>query len=276
MERKAVIATALVTICFCCWNASAAAAAASKSRQIKPGDRIEVAVTCRLPSGELVMTTDKALAYDPKQKKATIFAHLEKYEPLRIVAGERAHYSGDKPLKPFNNELLALLSDALQGMHIGQQKTLTLRAPVPEGLPGEERYIQLALKRARPKTAEIPVDQFRSLYKKDPAVGDPVDFGMGISSKVAAIENTVAIIHFDLKDGDVIETPWGPADIKETETEYEIHIRPELGRLVRTGAFVGKVAEILPDRYTMDFGYPFGGEAVVCEIEVLGKIEKQE
>ncbi len=239
-------------------------------RTIEPGDEVRLDMNCRLTSGEIVVTTHKEIADNPGQPKAVIYEALKQYEPVVIKAGDGKTYSGKDPLKAFNKELFAGVSEALVGMRVGEHKTVTLQAAVDPAIKPEDRYIRLARLRTFPREIKATKSQYQRLYGKEPVMGAVVDVGMGVKGQVLRFAGEEIIVGVTLKTGEIVPTPWGPATVTEKEHKFEIHINPEFGRLVRTGPYVGRVDRIEPENYIMDFGHPFGVEAIVCEVQVQG------
>ncbi|MFZ5572207.1 MAG: hypothetical protein ACOZF0_17550 [Thermodesulfobacteriota bacterium] len=237
-------------------------------RLIAKGDDVKVDMTCRLKTGELVMTTLKEVAESPDKPKATIFQFLKTYAPVSVKAGDGQFYSGNEPLRSFTGEILAGVSNALVGMQAGETRTITLEAVTDPAIKPEDRYIQLARLRTYPKEIKAPKAEYQRIYAKEPEVGAEVEVGIGVTGRIARIHGDQLWIKPDLTDTGMVQTPWGPAEVSEKEDKFELSILPEAGRLVRTGPYVGRVDRIEADSYIMDFGHPFGSAVLVCEIRV--------
>ena len=68
--------------------------------------------------------------------------------------------------------------------------------------------------------------------------------------------------------GSVVDTPFGKGTIKENEKNYEIVIDASVGHLVRSQGLVGRVSEVQDRTIVIDYGNPFGGETLSCDVKV--------
>jgi FKBP-type peptidyl-prolyl cis-trans isomerase 2 len=69
-------------------------------------------------------------------------------------------------------------------------------------------------------------------------------------------------------------TPYGSAVISENEKEYIIDLTPVVGRVIRVGGFLGRIVDADGKMFTLDFGNPFGGEKIFCDVTALGIAER--
>jgi len=65
-----------------------------------------------------------------------------------------------------------------------------------------------------------------------------------------------------------IQTPFGPGKVTEAPTDLKITIDARVGSLARTGPLVGRVAAVDDNSITLDYGHPFGGEELNCDVVV--------
>lgn len=66
----------------------------------------------------------------------------------------------------------------------------------------------------------------------------------------------------------MVDTPFGKGAIRENEKNYEIVIDASVGSLVRTRGLVGRISEVRDGSIVVDYGHPFGGETLTCDIKV--------
>ncbi len=190
------------------------------------------------------------------------------------MAGESEKYSGIDPLKAFENELAAKLSKAIVGMRVGQSTSVTLTALVTEGLKEDERYITLSRKRIIPKKMIRPKNQFVIDVNKEPVIGLEVPTAIGLTARIVSVKGDDVEVIFVGKQGDQIETPWGKGVLHDQGEKWRLELEPHVGRLVRTGNYVGRISLVQADRYKVDFGFPFGNETIVCDISVVSIMGK--
>ena len=240
---------------------------------IKAGDRVQVQITCRELSGDLILTTLSDVAGDTGRKKSVIYKAPKKFEPLRVVAGKSEMYAGKDRLKSFNRMLTAKLSEALVGMKVGENVILTFHAPVPKELPEEERYITLTTNRKVDKKVSGPKSAFIEKGKPGPLLGQEIIEANGVIRKITAVNEDTVELAITGKDGDTVDTPWGKGIMHDEGQEWRLEIIPRIGRLVRIGPYVGRINSVQKDRYTVDFGCPFGNESIECDISIVAIID---
>jgi FKBP-type peptidyl-prolyl cis-trans isomerase 2 len=68
--------------------------------------------------------------------------------------------------------------------------------------------------------------------------------------------------------GAVIETPFGPGRVREEGQDYKMDIEARKGALVRAAAMTGRISDVDDKVITIDFGNPFGGETLLCDVTV--------
>ena len=57
--------------------------------------------------------------------------------------------------------------------------------------------------------------------------------------------------------------------MEEAADRYLIAINAQTGNLVRSGGFVGRVIAVDEQLITVDYGHPFGGEPLLCDVQVV-------
>lgn len=246
----------------------------AEAKVVNPGDRAEVHLICKESTGDIILTTYKAVSDDAAKKKSDIYAKPEAFEPLRIVAGKGEQYSGTDPLKTFNNELAARLSEAIVGMRVGESASLTFKAPVPAGMKKGDRYITLSRIRTLQKTMVRDKSMFSERLRDTLYVGQDFPNAVGLTTKITSIKDEEVTLEYVGSDGDRIETPWGTGILHATDDELKLELNPRVGRLVRTGPYVGRIISVEDKVYTLDFGFPFGNEMIICDISVISIMEQ--
>lgn len=236
---------------------------------IKAGDEVGIHFTCRLPNGEVAVTTHKAVADDPSQAKATIFLSVKDDEPLPATAG------GKNDLNPivsngFEDEILRQLSKAVVGMREGEERTLTLTAETAAVRGGEEQKLEMVRNRRRPKEIRIPVADYREKMKKEPEVGKAFSLERGFPGKITAVTDKEVIVTVAAAPGTTVATPFGMGTIRDKGDHYEIELDVKKGALVRSGGLVGRVSEVSADKFVVDYSNPFAGESLNCVFSAVG------
>ncbi len=245
---------------------------AGYSQVINPGDRILADITCLLKNGDIIMTTDEALANNEAQHKSDIFLPFKEYGPLDIMAGA-------EPEKPpvlmlldrgFEGAVTSWLQKTVVGMKEGEAKRLEMTASVPEGLPDNERYLSLSRQMKRKLKQRIPLEAFRKIVGKDPEIGMMHDFSPELKCVVTAFDQEGVDTRLIVEDGRKVSTPWGPGTLKILDEEtYAVEVNPRVGQLIRTAHLVGRISGVKEDTFIIDYGNPLGGETICCDIEIM-------
>lgn len=236
---------------------------------VKAGDSVTLHVTCMEPTGEIIMTTLSAIANDASKKKSRTFIPQESYTPLLIIAGNSEFYSGTDPLKVFKNELVARLSEYVIGRRVGQSSSVELTAPVPANMPDKDRFVRLFKNFPMDKQHIRPKSKITSQLGKPPQPGDTFPADFGLQWKVSKVSEEDVTLLLGYPDGNTGNSVWGRVLLHDRGEKWNVEIQPELNRLVRVGHFMGYIAAIDDQHYTLDYGYPFGKETLSCYITIL-------
>ena len=108
-------------------------------RIVKAGDRVGIQFTCRLPDGEVVASTNPAIADDPAQPKSPVFLVKNDSEPVIITAGERFRNPGPGKDLSFEYAIADRLADLVVGLPMGEWRTVAVTAGKARPRPGTRR-----------------------------------------------------------------------------------------------------------------------------------------
>lgn len=240
----------------------------SPARVVKPGDQAVVSYTCRLKSGEIVATTYEQVAKDSSLPKSSILRPRKKYDPESLKAGGVTSGSRPQAARGFEQEVRARLAEAVVGMREGENRTLELFAGDVPGMRDDERIIRMARVRRRPRVMRMMKEEYTRRIGKAPEVSQKVVFDPAIPGEVTSVTETEVIVRFSAKPGAEVDTPFGRGVIREKQDRYEIVIDANVGTLVRSGPIVGRIVGVDERLITIDYGDPFGDEALVCDVMV--------
>jgi len=234
---------------------------------ITPGDQANVYYTCRLKNGQIVTTTYEGVANDSSQPKSALFSPKEHYEPAGLVA------RGESEPNPawavgFERIIEARVARAIVGMRPGESQAVEVKTESSSGRSSSRDIIRMARVRVRPKEMRMALDQYTGRKGKSPEVGDEFVIDPAVPGKVVSVTDSEVAIRFSAEPGAEVDTPFGKGVVQETEDSYEIVIEAQLGTLVRTGNMVGRIIEVDVRNVTIDYSHPFGGEVLMCDVEV--------
>jgi FKBP-type peptidyl-prolyl cis-trans isomerase 2 len=261
-KTKAVMGAALLAGAFLiCGDARAADV-------IKPGDKVKIDFTCRLANGEIAATTDKRITEDTNVKKSSVFQPRKSDEALAITAGQDEAVYGKTGERPFEGEIVAEMGTAVVGMTPGETRNLNIKRDRRNPQGNEPLFLDMARIRTRPKEMRMTADEYQSRTGKAPEVGHEYLMDPAVPGKVTSIKGGEVVMEFSAKPGTRVKTPLGEGEIRETEKNYEIVIDAKKGDLVRSGAMVGRIVQVTDRIITIDYGHPFGYEALKCEVKI--------
>lgn len=252
-----------------CVFAVFAVTAPALAGQVRKGDKVVVDITCRLPNGKVLLTTQEAVANNPEIAKAGVFFHLKKYEPLELFAGSGYGGPSWEYLVPLQSEVGAKISKRITGMKTGETRTVRISTRKLHGLEHDQGYVKLARKVVEPKVRKMSFEDVKKQLGRMPKQGETVQINNSLSATVQSIdkENNVVTVRLHIQDGAVIKTNFGNATLYNKNDEYYMrHFNPEAGHLVGVGPFLAQISEVNEKTFVLDYRYPFGGRELVCDI----------
>jgi FKBP-type peptidyl-prolyl cis-trans isomerase 2 len=243
------------------------ATGAGAGEAIKAGEKVRIEFACRLPNGELAATTDPGLSDRPDVARAGIFKKRTNAEPLVITAGSDEAVYGKPGRRGFEGEIVAKLAEAVAGMPPGEGRTIELKATVQKDLPPSERFLEMNPVRTRPKEMRMSRDVYRSRTGKEAAEGQAYTIDPAFPGKVASVSGEEVVIVFSAEPGGSVETPLGMGTVRDGGKFWEIAIDAKVGGLVRSGNMVGRIVAVEERIINIDYGHPFGGEVLKCDVK---------
>jgi FKBP-type peptidyl-prolyl cis-trans isomerase 2 len=235
--------------------------------RVKPGDNVLVDYTCRLQNGEVVLTTSEAIAKD-KASHASIFLPFKQYGPEELLAGGPDTNPKFGNLKIFEREVSTRIAVAVVGMKAGENNTILLTSDIPANLTDRDRYITIGRVVHREKDRRVHLQTVKDELGHAPAVGEQAFAYQGITGTVKEISGSDVVIHINVKDGQIVDVPYGKGIIKDYPDHYDIVTDAKVGHLVRSLSQVGRIVSVTDDKFVIDYGHPFGGEELSCDVRV--------
>lgn len=248
---------------------------------VQPGDTVAVHYTCRLSNGEIIATTLASVAANPSQEKSSVFSPSDTYGAVSLradpegVEKDRTNPAYGRLVK-LEDAIAAALQSQLAGLIKGGTHELTLAAEVPENLQAAGRYLKLAKIRRRPKKRRIPRHIYHEYFGPVPEVGWQEQSEQAFISTVTAVNEKEVVMDLRHNPNARYMTEYGEGGIVDKQDHFEIKLDVAQGQLIRNQDFIGRVVSVDQRHFRLDFGHPFGGETLQCELEVLDKPTKGE
>lgn len=263
----------IIVACFFCSLAAAFAGCSTISGPgvVNKGDRVWVDYTCRLENGLVAMTTYEDIAENISSRSG-IFVPFSEYGSESITAGDEDQGQSFGKLKMFESEVSYRIAQAVVGMRVGKNYTVTLKSEAPPNLEPAERYMNLPRIRPRKKNQRLSHEYIKNKLGHEPVLGEKVFAYDGIKGTVKAMDDKFVTVYVEVKDGISADTPFGTIVVRDRDEQYyDCVIDAQVGHLVRTDTQIGRIIEVTNDRFTVDYGHPFGGEDLICDIVVEAK-----
>lgn len=246
----------------------------SERSVVRSGETVGVHFTCRLRNGETAISTCRSLAKDTSIPKSTIFLERDRDASVMLVA-EKNPPGPERPnVMGFESWLFYRLSSALVGLAKGEKTTVEINAERLEEREKGEHSIKMARVRQRPKEVRMTLEEYRGRTGKMPELGQTYTVDPAFPGRIFSMTENEVLIRFSPENKTKVVTPLGDGAVKEHSDRFEVVINAQPGTLVRSGGIVGRIVNIDERFITIDYGHPFGGETLFCDVLVL--MEKQD
>lgn len=269
--------TAAAIIAFSIMFGPASGLCAEYSEKTATDGEREMHYTCRMRDGAVIVTTERSVAEQPFAKKAPVFIQKERYAPVRLSAIDLANEEATptRELKSLEEVLIEKLSVLADPWAPDTVHTVTVVAEPQNSVPENERSIRLSRVKSAPKQTWYSKDLFEQVTGSVASLNAPADLEPMLNGKVASIEENQVLVTFSPRADQPIEGPFGPVTVQDLGDHYQIEIDTRKGHLVRVGPLVGRIAEVEPKMFRIDYSHPFGGETLTCDVRVTAVAAKQ-
>ena len=177
---------------------------------VRDDSAVSVQLTCRMPDGKVLMTTDESIA---TSERSSLYLPRKENGPLHLTAGNAVRDMGSRG--DLDVELANGAARSLVGMSPGETKRISITAdPIP-GPDGKPRLLPMARVRQRPREMKLTREEFSSRFGKNPEIGAAVILDPAIPGAVTEITDTGIVIRFKATPGTEVETPFGTGVIRE-------------------------------------------------------------
>lgn len=262
MKKVSLIVSTAVALCVSVQGC----VSLTPGKKVQPGDQAEVDYLCRTISGELAAASfsHDSSRIDGSIPRSPIYLPRKNNTPMKIKIGERSPELKTQVQGGLEEELEARFSSVIQGMLPGETRLLKLEPKANKG----EKVVRMARVRQRPKMLRMTPGEFRSRTGRQAEPGQSYTIDPSFPGTVVAVRENEVEIQFSAQPGAHVPTPFGDGTIRDGGEMFEIVIDARPGTLVRSGPLVGRIASVDEKFIGVDFGDPFGGKALQCEIWV--------
>ena len=246
---------------------------------IKAGDPVLLQYTCRTTDGRLVAST-KEQAEAEKTDVQSLYFPPSKHGPVSMTA-KTSDATDDKTMvatraMSVEKEIHYQLARAVVGLSPGNYKSILIQGREPENLNPGSRYLRLATVRKREKKRRLPANPYVAAKGKLPKIGERVFLEQGFIHTVTDATNEFILVDVTPDPAQAYTQFFGTGTIRDDGSVYEVILDVTEGRVVRDRNLMGRIVSADKRRFTIDWGHPFGGESLVCDIDVQTDAKREE
>lgn len=233
------------------------------------GERLALHYSCRLPDGSLAVTTHKKIAEDPNVKKSEIFNPQGVYHPAEIVVPATPEQVTVDYMGSFEEKIVQSMARKATDLPLSREVDLELTGTVPENIPDNERFMQMALQTKLQRRMIVTLEEYQKEYPKPPVPGEILGADENFSTMVEKVEGEEVHLLFSSAPGATRKTVYGIEHFTQEEEEFLVRLEVKPGAVLRTGPLVGRISSVEQESFTIDYGHPFGGETLSCQVQAL-------
>lgn len=271
--KISVVAAGLLLLTSC-------AAKQPASRLARPGDALAVEYTCRLANDNSLAATTLSAASEEEAKQSSVYVPREKFGPIQITVPEASEEVLITPVMSFEEVIAKSIAQKISQTPLDKPVHLELSHPGYQGLNKQDRYLEIATEFVNSRRVTIDRQDFTSRYPEvTPTSGMTVGADTDFPARLEEVTDENVTLYFSAKPGATLVTGTGPATVTEDGDNFRIRLTLQPGDLFRTGPLVGEVRTVGEKMTTIDFGHPFGGRTLDCEVvaepidDTLAKME---
>jgi len=182
------------------------------------------------------------------------------YEPTKATVG--------------SGGLIPGFENALIGMKVGEEKTVTVPPEQAYGEIDEQMVINVNRTQKMPKLIPIPPQNFVDVFEAQPVVGKSYSTEESLwSLKVVDVANETVFAEQEVEVGMKLDGMFGVAEIVGiTDDEILVRENPTLGAIVYSAYGPTKVVDYNDTHILVDLNHPLAGETLEFDITIRGKL----
>lgn len=187
--------------------------------------------------------------------------------------------SGNITFKAGGGEVIKGVDEAVVGMKIGEEKTVTVEPDKAYGYYDENKIFDIPLVNEMNRTESTTISVFNMTFGEEPVLNKSYRLeGMVWDTRVISIQNdTVKLLH-EPQDGmtferkDMMGNVYATATVNIEGEKLIITIHPIRGRTIATAYGTGKVVDMNETYMKLDFNHPLASETLTFEITLLNSV----
>jgi len=218
------------------------------------GDLTAVVYTARLSDGNVFFTNDPDVAGDSAILKSELYYAADPMVPDSIVVGQPARVPG--------------VENAIAGMTVGQEKTVTLEPTEAFGLPSPRLIKTFPMRSEMPVNIVVEPDKFVQENGFLPKEGQIFTFNPYVNARVESIDDEGAHMVLSPRTEKVKES-YGLTTVAQEGERIVVKLEPEIGALYTLQGKTGKIVSKDGTNFTIDFNSPLAGKTITIDMKLL-------
>jgi FKBP-type peptidyl-prolyl cis-trans isomerase 2 len=217
------------------------------------GDIATVNYVGMYPNGTVFDTSYKDVA-----EEAGVYNPLRTYNPITFTIG--------------SGGLLKAFEEAVVGMKIGEEKTITLPPENAYGYPSKQLIVTEPKRQVSDRIQNVSRERFVTDIGLEPEVGlvfnisNETGYVMTWPMTVVNVTEDTVYVRHDPAENTSFTTVFGPAQVSATEDELIIYVDANPGQIVTLqGPALVTVDE---ENYTVDFNHELAGKTVLFKMKL--------
>lgn len=231
------------------------------------GERLALKYTCRLADNTVAATNRREIGEDETIAKAEIFSPPRRYRPAVVTVPENPAQVTVDYFGSFEEKIVQTLAQQAAALPLNQSASRKLTGVVPADIPQHERFLQMGRQVKLQRRMVVSMDQYREQYEEPPVAGQMLGANEKFSTMIEKVEDEQVHLLFSAAPGATRRTIYGVEHYIQEENEFLVRLEVTPGAVIRTGPLVGRISKVEEETFTIDYGHPFGGEALSCLVE---------
>jgi len=218
---------------------------------VKEGDVVEVDYTGRYLNGTVFDTSLEEVA-----NEAGMYNPLREYKPISFTIGL--------------NDVVSGVEEALVGMKVGEEKTVTLPPEKAYGYWSEENVEEVERLQVMPRVEEIELDMFEEVMGQKAVVNQTVESpGMPWEMVITKVENNMVYVKHNIANGTVVPTYLGNSTITVDDENIYSTLQVSEGDVIATDIGYLKVLEVDENLVTLDANNLLAGQTIIFNLKLI-------
>lgn len=228
------------------------------STTARQGDVVEVEYTGKYQNGTVFDTSIEDTA-----KGVGLYSPLREYKPIIFTIGL--------------NEVVLGLEEALVGMKVSEEKTITIPPEKGYGNWDADNVKEIPRMQNTSQTEEVEISLFEQAIGREAVEGETVELeGMLWPIEVLKIENERAYIRHYPENGTIVPTQFGNSTLTVINDRIYARLDVKPGDRLFTEVGYVTIAQVTETTVTLDLNHDLAGQTIIFDIKLVSINQKED